>query len=98
MKNGSICPECKHEIGFKRNVVGLKKWLCGCRCHQTEARTTVIRTTTEVINDYQTVHRQVHGRDAKIVQKPGGWLEVADFMTVRPSTLAKMTDNLRKRL
>lgn len=32
------CSECGHESGFKRNVVGLEKWLCTCSCHNQETK------------------------------------------------------------
>jgi hypothetical protein len=32
----SKCGNCGHSEGFKRNVVGLNKWLCECECHKTE--------------------------------------------------------------
>jgi len=29
------CKNCGHPEGFEKNIVGLKKWLCGCACHKT---------------------------------------------------------------
>ena len=33
------CGLCGHETGFRRNIVGLNKWLCGCECHITSTPT-----------------------------------------------------------
>lgn len=61
------------------------------------------RTTTEIINDYQTVYRQLYGRDINVNTKSKGWLSIRSLdgsfeHILRPSQLAEFADRLRKRL
>jgi hypothetical protein len=91
--NGINCKGGKHKVDVGH---GESVRMCG-PCYR-EYMAGPKRTTTDIINDYQTVYRQLRGKNLKIVQR-GGWLDLGPWGgKVRPSKLAQMTDNLRKRL